>query len=91
LGVILALFTVKEKVKGNLRAFLLITGISSSGLFVGVLLHNLLYALVIMTKQIVLLSNIFEVFSTIFFIAAVILCPIAFLIGIVGTLFNYKK
>jgi hypothetical protein len=36
LGVILALFTVKEKVKGNLRAFLLITGISSSGLFVGV-------------------------------------------------------
>lgn len=91
LGAILIFLTIKKKVKGKRRKFLLLTGASSSGFFIGVLLHNFLYALAEMTKSITLLSRLLEALHAIFFIVAVIVCPIVFLIGIVGSLLLINK
>ena len=45
LGVALIVFTVKEKVGGMPKKFLLLTGASSAGFLVFVLLHNAVFAL----------------------------------------------
>jgi len=91
LGVILILLTIKTQVKGKLKKFLLLTGFSSSGFFISVLLHNFLYGLGKITEHIVLLSYLLEALQVIFFIMAIFICPIGFLAGIVGSLLFINK
>ncbi len=73
LGITLLVLTVKTKVRGILKKFLLLTGASAVGLPVFAVLHNLVSAL-LNTEE------------PVFFILAVIVCPIAFLVGAVGTI-----
>jgi len=83
LGVALLVFTLREKVAGKLKAFFLLTASSAAGVFVFVLLHNLVYGLFI---------HFFgEGFwkggdEPVFFILAVIVCPLGFLTGAVGSI-----
>jgi hypothetical protein len=83
LGVILIVLTAKRKVSGKPKAFLLLTGSSAVGLPVFAVLHNLVYGLFIMWFG--------EDFwgpggdEPFFFILATMVCPIAFLVGVVGT------
>jgi len=86
LGVALIIFTVKKKVKGKLKVFLMLTGISSVGFFVCILLHNFLYALSILSSQIVVLKYLFEILHVAFFIVGTLGCPIVFLVGIIGSI-----
>lgn len=83
LGAALIFFTVKEKVRGILKKFLLLTGASAAGIIVSILLHNAIYGLFI------------HFFGTefwnggdepVFFIMAVIVCPIGFLVGAIGSI-----
>ena len=84
LGVTLLVLTVKTKVAGMLKKFLLLTGASAVGLPVFAVLHNLVYALLILWFG--------EDFwgasgdEPVFFILATIVCPIGFLVGVVGTI-----
>ena len=84
LGVALIFLTVKAKVRGMSKKFLLITGASAVGLPVFAVLHNLVYALLILWFG--------EDFwgasgdEPVFFILAVIVCPIGFLVGAVGSI-----
>ena len=73
LGVTLIILTVKRKVGGMLKKFLLLTGGSAVGFIIFVLLHNIV-------------SGLFNIEEPVFFIIATIVCPIAFLIGAVGTI-----
>jgi hypothetical protein len=73
LGVILLVLTVKTKVEGMLKKFLLLTGASAVGLPVFALLHNAVSAL-------------FNTEEAVFFTIATIVCPIGFLVGAVGTI-----
>ena len=73
LGVALLFLTVKTKVGGILKKFLLLTGASAVGLPVFVLLHNVV-------------SGLFNIEEPVFFIMATIVCPIGFLVGAVGTI-----
>jgi len=91
LGVALLFFTIKKKVKGALRKYLLLTGASSAGFFVFIVLHNLFYALAVISENITILKYILEILHAGFFIIAVIVCPIGILIGMIGTLFVKKK
>lgn len=93
LGGVLIFLTTKEKVKGILRKFLILTGSSAAGFFVGVLLHNLFYAAAVLTNHILVLRYLFEILHTIFFFIAIPLCPLGFLIGVLGsvTLFVKKR
>jgi hypothetical protein len=73
LGAALLFLTVKTKVEGILKKFLLLTGASSVGLPVFVLLHNVV-------------SGLFNIEEPVFFIIATIVCPIGFLVGAIGSI-----
>ena len=83
LGVVLLFLTVKTKVRGILKIFLLLTGASAVGLPIFVLLHNVVYMLSIMWFGEGTFGNGDE---AVFFIMALFVCPICFLIGAVGTI-----
>ena len=92
LGVILIFLTLKEKVKGRLKRFLLLTGISVIGMPISIILHNLIYSLFI--------SFFGQGFwdrvgpggdEPFFFIMAIFVCPIAFLVGVIGSIVSFVK
>jgi hypothetical protein len=73
LGVALLTLTVKTKIEGKLKTFLLLTGASSVGLLVFTVLHNIV-------------SGLFSIEEPVFFILATIICPLGFLVGAIGTI-----
>ena len=83
LAVALLVFTLREKVAGLLKSFFLLTAASAAGVFVFILLHNAVYGLFI---------HFFgEGFwnggdEPVFFIMALIVCPLGFLTGAVGSI-----
>jgi len=81
LGVALIALTVKGKVQGTLKRFLILTGASSAGIFISVLLHNAIYGLVYV--DVLNRPDLDEFF---FFIMAIFVCPLAFLVGVVGSI-----
>jgi len=85
LGVALIVLTTKSKIKGKHRKFLLLTGVSAAGFFVSIFLHNFFYALAIVSSQIVVLKYIFEFLHTVFFLLAIPICPLGFLVGAIGS------
>jgi len=91
LGLVLVVLTVKEKIKGKLRKFLILTGASAAGFFVFVFLHNLFYGLEVVTSRIISLSYLMEILHMIFFIVAIFICPVGFLVGVVGSFVQLIK
>jgi hypothetical protein len=73
LGVVLITLTVKKKVAGKSKTFLLLTGASSIGLLIFVVLHNIV-------------SGLFGIEEPVFFILAIPVCPLGFLVGAAGTI-----
>ncbi len=73
LGVTLLVLTIKKKVGGMLKKFLLLTGASTVGFLIFALLHNIV-------------SGLFNTEEPVFFIIATMVCPIVFLVGAVGTI-----
>ena len=87
LGIVLIFLTLKEKLEGKLKKFLILTGASAAGFFIFVLLHNLFYALGTITSHIPVLNYLIGSLHVAFFILAVPVCPLGFLIGAAGTIF----
>ncbi len=89
LGGLLIYCTIKSKIKGKLKLFLILTGITPIVALISVLLHNLVYGLMIY-----LFGQDFwgetgdEAF---FFIIALLVCPIVFLVGVIGSIIMFKK
>lgn len=81
LGTVLLVLTVKKRVDGITRKFLLLTGASAVGLPVLAVLHNLVTALCIGVFG---FSEGFD--EPAFFLLAAIVCPLGFLVGAVGTI-----
>ena len=90
-GVGLIITTYKEKISGKRKLFLLFSGFSSAGFLLGVVLHNLLYALSTITENFVILNKIINFFEVASFLAATMICPVGFIVGMVGTLIILKK
>ena len=90
-GVGLIITTYKEKISGKRKFYLLLSGFSSAGFLLGVVLHNLLYALGTITENLVILNKIINFFEVAFFLAATIICPVGFIVGMVATLIILKK
>lgn len=91
LGGILTYFTFKEKVKGKLRIFYLLTGLSAFGFFACTILHNFFYALGILSENVPVLPYLMEILHVVFFLIGVIVCPLGFLVGLIGSLILIKK
>jgi len=83
LGVALIILTVKEKVGGMFKKLLLLTGASAAGFLLFILLHNAIYALFIYFFGAEFWNGGDEPF---FFIMAIFVCPIGFLVGAVGSI-----
>ena len=71
LGAILVCLSFKSRVESRLKKFLILTGVSSTGFFISVVLHNLFYALGIITAQNKPLSFLMEGLHVAFFIIAI--------------------
>ena len=91
LGLALTFLTVREKIGGTLKKFLILTGASSAGFFVGVFLHNAFYALGIIAGQIIILRYLTEALHVAFFMIAIFVCPLGFIIGAVGSIVIFIK
>ena len=91
LGIALIFLTAKARVEGKDRKFLLLTGFSSAGFFVFVFLHNAFYALGTITEHIFVLKYLMQALDVAFFVVAVIVCPLGFLVGAVGSMVLFIK
>ena len=91
LGIVLIVLTLKERVEGILKKFLILTGSSAGGFFVSIFLHNAFYALGTITNQIVVLNYLVEIISVGFFIIAIFVCPLGFFIGAIGSIVLFSK
>jgi hypothetical protein len=92
LGIALVVLAIRSKIKKKLKIFLSLTGLSASSFLVGVILHNFLYALAtIVPENLVLLKGLAEAIHVLFFLIAIIGCPIVFLIGMIGTIILLAK
>ena len=91
LGIVLIVFTIKAKIRGKLRMFLFFVGGSASMVLTSVILHNLFYALVIVSENISWLSWFFEFLHATFFIIGMLVCPIVFIVGVVGSIVLFRK
>jgi hypothetical protein len=90
-GIILIILSFRTKIDKKLKIFLILTGSSAAGFFLSVILHNLFYGLAVLSKNLAVLRFLMEAFEIIFFIIAVIACPIFFLIGALGGAFLLLK
>jgi hypothetical protein len=85
LGIALLVLTLREKVEGILKKFFLLTGASAVGVIVFILLHNAVYALFIhfFGEGFWGINGGDEPF---FFIMSIIVCPLGFLVGAIGSI-----
>ncbi|MBU4512277.1 hypothetical protein KKD19_03480 [Patescibacteria group bacterium] len=106
-GVALIILTVKEKIKGGRKKFLILTGASAVGFFPAVFLHNAFYALGMAAENILTVGHLteafyLELFITIlkylaealhiaFFCVAVFICPLGLLVGTIGSAVLFIK
>ena len=91
LGIALIVMTIKIKVKGALKWLLLTTGIFAICPFVFAILHNFFYALGIFFGHIMVLKYLFEFLHTASFIIALLVSPIGFLVGVVGSIVIFVR
>lgn len=86
LGVALVVLTVRERVGGKLKAFLILTGTSAAGFVVSILLHNTIYGLFIYWFGGDFWDRIGLEDEPVFFFIAIFGCPIGFPVGAVGSI-----
>lgn len=91
LGVGLIFLTLRQKVGGMLKKFLILTGASSAGFFASVLLHNIIYGLLITLFGVDFWDRIGVADEPFFFVIAIFVCPIGFLVGVVGSVVLFIK
>ena len=90
-GLALIIMTYRQKIAGKVKTFLLVAGFSAAGFVVGVVLHNLFYALATLMEHITILNALLGFLEGAFFMLAVILCPLGLLAGIIGTFVLWKQ
>jgi hypothetical protein len=86
LGIALIVLAVRDGLSGRLKFFFLLTGASAGGIFLFIVLHNAFYALAELSANITVLGVLMEFFHVVFFVMAVIVCPLGFLVGVVASI-----
>ncbi len=91
-GVWLIGLTVKRRVQGKLRKFLMLAGICAAGIIISIVLHNLIYGLFIywfgpnFWTQVLGTDDEF-----VFFILGIVVCPVGLIVGIIGSSVQLSK
>jgi len=86
LGTTFLVLTIKGKTKGISRKFQLLTGASAIGIPLSIFLHNAIYGLFIQWFGADFWDRIGLGDEPFFFIMAIVVCPIGFLVGAVGSI-----
>jgi hypothetical protein len=89
LGIALTVLAVKAKLTKTSKIFFILTGASAIGIVACSILHNLVYALFIILFGEGFWAGIGD--EPVFFILAVIVCPIVLLVGIIGSIVIIAK
>lgn len=80
-GILLVVLARRKKLDKKLKKYLVITGASASGIFLGSILHNFFYALAEVSKSIKIISRFMQFLEVSTFILALFVCPIVFIIS----------
>lgn len=91
LGAILIFLTLKLKIKGKLKVFLILAGVAAVAILPSAILHNLVYALFVYLFGEGFWKGIGLAGEPFFFIIAIIVCPILFLVGAIGSVVLFIK
>lgn len=83
LGATLIVLTARGRGRGIAPKFLILTGAAAAGIPLGAILHNFVYGLFIYWFGADFWGNGDEPF---FFVLAIVVCPIAFLVGAAGSI-----
>ncbi|MCX6384126.1 MAG: hypothetical protein NTV16_06535 [Actinobacteria bacterium] len=89
LGIALIVLVVRAKITKISRAFFILTGSSAVGIGFGAYLHNLVFALFIKLFGESFWAGMGD--EPVFFILATIVCPIALLVGAIGSMVFIAK
>ncbi|MCL4385282.1 MAG: hypothetical protein M1326_03075 [Cyanobacteria bacterium] len=89
LGIAIIILASKAYLSKIAKAFFIITGASALGMGLSMILHNLVFALFIKLFGEGFWSGMDD--EPVFFILATIICPIALLVGIVGSIVLIAK
>ncbi len=91
LGITLIFLTIKQKIKGKLKTFLILTGVSAISPFVFSILHNFFYALAIIGENITIIKSIMEFLHVSSFLISIIASPIGFIVGAIGVIVLFTR
>jgi hypothetical protein len=86
LGLALIILTARAKLDKIFKSFLLLTGSSAIGVFVSILLHGAIYGLFILIFGEGFWDRIGMPDEPFFFMMAIFVCPLAYLVGTVGSI-----
>ncbi len=86
LGITLIVLTIKQKVAGITKAFLLLNGASMVGIPFFAVLHNVIYGLFIIWFGADFWERTGLGDEPVMFIMATLVCPLGFLVGAAGTI-----
>lgn len=89
LGIALIVLAARAKFTKISKAFFILTGASALGISVSGLLHNLVFALLIKLFGEGFLAGMGD--EPVFFILATIVCPVALLVGVIGSIVFIAK
>ena len=88
-GIALIVLAKMAEITKISKAFFILTGASAIGMGLGVLLHNMVYAILIKILGENVWTNMGD--EPVFFILATIICPIALLVGVIGVIVLLAK
>ena len=85
LGLVLLVLCIRTRPLKRLRRFLILTGASSAGLTVFSALHNAFYGLAELASKWPVLKHAAGGLEVAFFVVAVCVCPIGYIVGVLGS------
>ena len=91
LAIILVITTKKQKLKKQLKKHLLLTGYSIIAMMASIFLHNIFYALAILSENMIFIKTIMEGLHVIFFIISIPIAPIVFIYSAIRTILLLVK
>jgi len=89
LGIVLIVLASRAKFTKISKAFFILTGASALGMTISGVLHNLVFALLIKLFGEGFLARMGD--EPVFFILATIVCPLALLVGVIGSIVLMAK
>ena len=91
LGAALIYLALKEQMPGMLKKLLVLTGVCAAGIPISVFLHNAIYGIFIYFFDAGFWERIGIEDEPFFFILAIVVCPLGFLVGTIGSIVHLAR